>query len=119
MDARPDEFFTGLFERTVDGGQRESRRPGISEALNLRGQAVDMLIKPTLSLYCPFYLSSRNYSVLVEGTWPGRYDFCRTLPDAVAIEFEGPSLSVIVDTGADCGEKPDLDRLQKVESGTD
>ena len=29
-------------------------------------------VKPTLSLYAPFYLSSRGYAVFVRGDWPGR-----------------------------------------------
>lgn len=102
IDAEPDEYFTGLFERTVDGSQKLSWQEGITEAMDLRGQAVDMLIKPTLSLYCPFYISSRRYSVFTQGTWPGHYDFCKNNPDTVTIEFEGPSLSVIIDTAASC-----------------
>lgn len=93
LNASDDEYFTGLFERTVDGKQTESWKEGIQTAMNLRGEAVDMLIKPTLSLYTPFYLSSNNYGMFVEGTWPGHYDFCKTTPNLVSIEFEGSSFS--------------------------
>jgi alpha-glucosidase (family GH31 glycosyl hydrolase) len=93
LNASDDEYFTGLFERTVDGNQTESWKEGIQTAMNLRGEAVDMLIKPTLSLYTPFYLSSNNYGMFVEGTWPGHYDFCKTTPNLVSIEFEGSSFS--------------------------
>jgi alpha-D-xyloside xylohydrolase len=86
------EFFTGLFERTVDGDQKESWKEGIQEAMNLRSQQVEMLIRPTLSLYCPFYLSSNGYGLFTEGTWPGKYDFCKSDPAKVLIEFEGPAL---------------------------
>ncbi|MBN1952020.1 MAG: glycoside hydrolase family 31 protein [Bacteroidales bacterium] len=92
LNAQQDEFFTGLFERVVDGNQEESWKEGISEAMNLRGQEVDMLIKPTVSLYCPFYLSSAGYGLFMEGTWPGHYDFCKTDPERVKIEFEGSAL---------------------------
>lgn len=93
LSATHDEYFTGLFERTVDGNQSESWKEGIETAMNIRGQLVDMLIKPTLSLYCPFFLSSNNYGMFVEGTWPGHYDFCKSNPDLVQIAFEGPSFS--------------------------
>jgi alpha-glucosidase (family GH31 glycosyl hydrolase) len=93
LSASDDEYFTGLFERTVDGNQKESWKEGIETAMNLRGEAVDMIIKPTLSLYTPFYLSSNNYGLFVEGTWPGHYDFCKSNPDLVQIAFEGPSFS--------------------------
>jgi len=100
--ATPDEFFTGLFERTVDGNQTESWKKGIATAMNLRGETVDMIIKPTLSLYTPFYLSSNGYGLFVEGTWPGRYDFCKSDPERVQVSFEGKRLSGILYTS----EKP-------------
>jgi alpha-D-xyloside xylohydrolase len=86
------EYFTGLFERTIDGDQKESWKADITEAMNIRGQQVEMLIRPTLSLYCPFYLSSNGYGLFLEGKWPGKYNFCKTDPERVLIEFEGPSL---------------------------
>lgn len=98
--AAPDEYFTGLFERTIDGVQTESWKKGITTAMNLRGEAVDMLIKPTLSLYSPFYLSSNGYGLFFEGTWPGHYDFCKSNPNQVQISYEGPSLSGIIYTAA-------------------
>lgn len=93
LAASPDEYFTGLFERVIDGPQADSWKEGITEAMNLRGQTVDMIIKPTVSLYSPFYLSSNGYGLFVEGTWPGRYDLCKTDPEKVNIEFEGSRLS--------------------------
>jgi alpha-D-xyloside xylohydrolase len=98
IGAARDEYFTGLYERAVDGDQRESWKAGIKEAMDLNGQAVDMIIKPTLSLYCPFYLSSSGYGLFVEGTWPGHYDFCKTDPGLVSVEFEGPDMSGILYT---------------------
>lgn len=94
VDAAPDEYYTGLMERVVDGPQQASWQPGITAAMNLRGQRVDMIVKPTTSVYAPFYLSSRGYAVFVKGTWPGRFDFAVDRADRVAIDFEGPSLEM-------------------------
>ncbi|MGB8225266.1 MAG: TIM-barrel domain-containing protein [Sedimentisphaerales bacterium] len=100
ISAAGDEYFTGLMERVVDGNQVLGWKPGIKEAMNLRGQFIIMLVKPTVSLYCPFYISSRNYSLFVEGTWPGTYDFCKSEPNLVQITFEGPRPSMILNTAA-------------------
>ena len=94
IDARADEYYTGLMERVVDGPQQVSWAPGITAGMNLRGQRVDMIVKPTTSIYAPFYLSSRGYGVFVRGTWPGHFDFCASSPSRVTIDFEGPSLEV-------------------------
>jgi len=101
VDATADEYFTGLMERVVDGPQAASWRPGIREGMNLRGQKVDMIIKPTTSVYAPFYLSSRGYAIFVHGNWPGYFDFCATDAERVKIEFEGPSFEVKIYTGRD------------------
>jgi alpha-glucosidase (family GH31 glycosyl hydrolase) len=69
--------------------------------MDLRGQRIDMLVKPTLSLYLPFYLSSAGYGLLVEGTWPGHYDFGASDPALVRVEFEGPALHARIWTGPD------------------
>ncbi len=98
ISASPDEFFTGLFERVVDGVQTESWKKGIKTAMNLRGESVDMFVKPTVSLYTPFYISSNGYGIFTEGTWPGHYDFCKSSPDLVKISFEGKKLEGIIYT---------------------
>jgi alpha-D-xyloside xylohydrolase len=66
--------------------------------MDLHGQAVDMIIKPTLTIYCPFFLSSSGYGLFVEGTWPGHYDFCKTDPGRVSVEFEVPVMNGILYT---------------------
>jgi alpha-glucosidase (family GH31 glycosyl hydrolase) len=101
IDAREDEYYTGLMERVVDGPQAASWAPGITRALNLRGQKVDMLVKPTTSIYAPFYLSSRGYALFVKGNWPGKFDFAVDDPKRVKIEFEGPGLEMKVYTASD------------------
>jgi len=101
IDARADEYYTGLMERVVDGPQTASWAPGRSEALNLRGQKVEMIVKPTTSIYAPFYLSSRGYAVFVHGAWPGLFDFAAADRNQVRIEFEGPALEMKVYTAKD------------------
>jgi alpha-glucosidase (family GH31 glycosyl hydrolase) len=98
IGATADEYFTGCFERTVDGDQKLSWQEGIETALNLRGENVEMFIQPTLSLYCPFYISSRGYGLFTKGTWPGSYDFCKSDEGLVKVSFEGTSLEFILYT---------------------
>jgi len=93
------EYYTGLMERVVDGPQRASWEPGLKAAMDLRGQKVEMIIKPTTSVYAPFYLSSAGYAFFVKGNWPGWFDFAASDPNHVAIEFEGPSLDMKIYTG--------------------
>jgi len=94
IEAREGEAYYGLMERVVDGRQDRSWEPGIEEALDLRGQELTMFVKPTLSIYEPFYVSSEGYGVFVEGTWPGEYDMAASDPVRVSFSFEGPELSV-------------------------
>ncbi|MBN1181212.1 MAG: glycoside hydrolase family 31 protein [Bacteroidales bacterium] len=94
LKASENEYFTGIFERVVDGNQNESWAPGITTGMNLRGENIDMKLKPTVSAYAPFYISSGNYGLFVYGTWQGNYDFCKEDTSLVQIAFEGPSLKV-------------------------
>ena len=100
LEAGAEEYFTGLMERVVDGPQQSSWARNLTAAMNLRGQTVEMIVKPTTSVYAPFYLSSRGYAVAVSGTWPGRFDFCASDRQRAKIEFEGPSLDWRIYTGA-------------------
>ena len=94
ISATQKEYFTGLMERVVDGPQQASWAPGIQKAMNLHGQKIDMIIKPTTSVYAPFYLSSRGYACFIKGTWPGTFDFCVEDPQRVKIQFEGPEFEL-------------------------
>ncbi len=114
VDAASDEFFTGLMERLVDGPQQATWAPGQREALNLRGEKVDMILKPTLSVYSPFYLSSRGYAVFVQGNWPGHFDFCADDAQRVKIDFEGPSFAMKVYTA---DEPAELVRAHALDAG--
>jgi alpha-D-xyloside xylohydrolase len=98
VDAAPEEYFTGVMERVVDGPQQASWATNLTAAMNLRGQTVDMILKPTTSVYAPFYLSSRGYAIFAKTDWPGFYDFCAADPQRVKIEFEGPSLELKIYT---------------------
>ncbi|MGB6432235.1 MAG: hypothetical protein WBF06_16780, partial [Candidatus Acidiferrales bacterium] len=51
IESGKDEFFTGIMERLVDGPQQLTWSAGLTEVLNLRGQQIDMILKPTLSVY--------------------------------------------------------------------
>jgi hypothetical protein len=104
VEAEADEYFTGLMERVVDGPQRASWAPGITATMNLRGQAVEMIVKPTTSVYSPFYLSSRGYAIGMGGTWPGNYDFAAADAERVLIDWEGPGLAFDVDLADDPAE---------------
>ena len=100
IESHPDEYYTGLMERVVDGPQAKSWASGIQEAMDLRGQKVDLIVKPTTSIYAPYYLSSRGYAIFVKGTWPGYFEFAVTDPERVKIEFEGPSFDLKLYTAA-------------------
>jgi alpha-glucosidase (family GH31 glycosyl hydrolase) len=100
IDSTSREFYTGLMERVVDGPQQASWAAGIKEAMDLRGQKVDMIIKPTTSVYAPFYISSRGYGVFVKGNWPGFFDLASSDPSRVKIEFEGPKFDLKIYTAA-------------------
>jgi alpha-D-xyloside xylohydrolase len=101
IDSRGDEYYTGLMERVIDGPQASSWAPGITKAMDLHGQKIDMIIKPTTSIYAPFYLSSRGYGVFVKGFWPGHFDFGATDPSRVQIAFEGPTFAMKLYTAAE------------------
>ena len=99
--AEPDEYFTGLMERVVDGPQGDSWKTGITEAMNLRGQTVEMKIKHTVALYAPFFISSRGYGLFTNGTWIGKYTFPpEGQSGTVEIFFEGPVCQYILYTGS-------------------
>ena len=100
VGAEPDEYFTGLSARVVDGDQKLSWKQGITATMNLRGQTVDMKLHYTLSQYAPFYLSSRGYGLFTHGTWIGQYTFPPAgKPGVVDVYFEGPSCEFTLYTG--------------------
>jgi alpha-glucosidase (family GH31 glycosyl hydrolase) len=114
IDSTPNEYYTGLMERVVDGPQAKSWAAGIQQAMNLRGQKVDMIVKPTTSIYAPYYLSSRGYATFVKGNWPGYFEFAASDPRRVKIEFEGPSFELKIYTATTPAE---LVRAHAIDAG--
>jgi alpha-glucosidase (family GH31 glycosyl hydrolase) len=57
-------------------------------SLDRRGERVEMRILPTISIYAPFYQSSRGYGLAVAGTTFGVFDLARSAPRTVSFRFE-------------------------------
>lgn len=90
-----DEKVYGLTERLRDSSLQPGSeipvgdiRPAEVGSLDRRGEVVEMFIRPTFSLYAPFYQSSRGYGVAVAGTMPGVYDVAHADPDSIRMRFE-------------------------------
>jgi len=93
------EHIHGLTERVRDGGDWETWGWKGPVKLDRRGDKVNMWVTPTVSMYTPFYLTSRGYGVFVKTTWPGEYDLCSTDPDVLTLFFEGPQLELHIYPG--------------------
>jgi alpha-glucosidase (family GH31 glycosyl hydrolase) len=96
--ASPDkERLYGLTERlrdspvispgVLDVPQDDIKPPEVG-SLDRRGEAVEMRIVPTFSVYAPFYQSSLGYGLAVAGTTFGVFDLARTDPATVSFRFE-------------------------------
>lgn len=90
-----DEVLYGLTERLrdsrpvpVSGIPVDDVRPREVGSLNRRGEMVEMFIRPTFSVYAPFYQSSRGYGLAVAGTMPGVFDLASTDPAVIQFRFE-------------------------------
>jgi alpha-glucosidase (family GH31 glycosyl hydrolase) len=57
-------------------------------SLDRRGEAIEMVVKPTVSLYAPFHQSSRGFGLSVAGTSAGTYDVGAAVPDELLFRFE-------------------------------
>jgi alpha-glucosidase (family GH31 glycosyl hydrolase) len=74
------EVVYGLTERLRDsplfvtGVPEDDVFPQEVGSLDRRGETVEMFIRPTFSLYTPFYQTSKGYGLLVGGTTPGVFD---------------------------------------------
>jgi alpha-glucosidase (family GH31 glycosyl hydrolase) len=91
------ELIYGLSERLRDSPPlplpeieipAEDIRPDEVGSLDRRGETVEMLVRPTIALYAPFYQSSRGYGLAVAGTTIGLFDVARSDPRSVAFRFE-------------------------------
>ncbi|UCE85745.1 MAG: glycoside hydrolase family 31 protein [Deltaproteobacteria bacterium] len=63
-------------------------RPPEVGSLDRRGEIVEMRVRPTFSLYAPFYQSSRGYGLAVAGTAFGAFDLARSDPRVLRFRFE-------------------------------
>jgi alpha-glucosidase (family GH31 glycosyl hydrolase) len=93
----PGERIYGLSERPRDSrvilpGRLEvpieELVPVDAGTLDRRGEIVEMIVKPTVSLYAPFYQSSRGFGLAVDGTSAGSYDVGHAAPDELLFRFE-------------------------------
>jgi len=86
-------------ERVVDGNQDNSWKEGKSEGFNLRGQRVELIVKFTLSVYSPLFVSSAGWGASIQSAWPGVYEFGIEDPRLLTVKQEGPSLSILIIPG--------------------
>jgi alpha-D-xyloside xylohydrolase len=91
------ELIYGLTERLRDsavlnaalhGPMVEEFSPDAVSTLNRRGERVEMFVRPTVSLYAPFYHSSRGYGLWVEGSHPGDFDVGATNANELRFRME-------------------------------
>jgi len=88
------ELIYGLTERLRDaplspiGVPSEDTAPLEVGSLDRKGEVVEMVVRPTFSLYAPFYQSSLGYGLAVAGTTFGAFDVGATDPAVVSFRFE-------------------------------
>ena len=91
------EVIYGLTERLRDSPPiadglidipREDVKPAPVGSLDRRGETVAMYVRPTFSLYAPFYQSSRGYGLAVAGTAICVFDVAASDPRTLAFRFE-------------------------------
>jgi alpha-glucosidase (family GH31 glycosyl hydrolase) len=70
----------------------EDSKPVEVGSLDRRGETVEMLVRPTFSLYAPFYQTSNGYGLLVGGTTIGVFDLAASEPETIALRFEAGTL---------------------------
>jgi alpha-glucosidase (family GH31 glycosyl hydrolase) len=63
-------------------------RPPEVGGLDRRGERVEMLVRPTQSLYAPFFQSSRGFGLEVAGSAIGAFDLAASDPGIVSLRFE-------------------------------
>ena len=63
-------------------------KPAPVGSLDRRSETVAMYVRPTFSLYAPFYQSSRGYGLAVAGTAIGLFDVAASDPRTLAFRFE-------------------------------
>jgi len=95
------EAIYGLTERLRDSAPlappilevpAEDVRPVEVGSLDRRGETVEMLVRPTFSLYAPFYQTSKGYGLAVGGTTIGTFDLAASERETIALRFEAGTL---------------------------
>lgn len=76
-----------ILEGVVDQPQDDVVPPEVG-SLDRRGETVEMYVRPTYSLYAPFFQSSRGYGLAVAGTTVGTFDVADADPNVVRFRFE-------------------------------
>lgn len=89
------ELIYGLTERLRDsppfpiaGVPTDDVLPVEVGSLDRKGEVVEMVVRPTFSLYAPFYHSSLGYGLAVHGTTFGAFDVGATDSGVVSFRFE-------------------------------
>jgi len=99
-EAAEGEMYYGLTERLRDSPvvapglidiPVDDIQPPEAGSLNRRGEIVEMVVRPTIALYAPFYHSSRGYGLLVSGTTFGSFDLAASDPQVSTLRFESGS----------------------------
>ena len=76
-----------MFEET-NGPMVEDMFPVEEGSLDRRGEHIEMFVRPTMSLYAPFFQSSRGYGIWVENMTHGGYSIdTEEVPDALGYGF--------------------------------
>jgi hypothetical protein len=97
FDSPGDERIYGLTERLRDSPPLappaveiplDDFRPVEVGSLDRRGETVEMLVRPTIALYAPFFHSSRGYGLSVDGTTIGLFDLAASDPEVLRLRFE-------------------------------
>lgn len=97
FDSPADERIYGLTERLRDSPPLappridipiDDIRPPEIGSLDRRGEHIEMLVRPTIAIYAPFYHSSRGYGLAVDGTAIGAFDVAAADPAVVSFRFE-------------------------------
>jgi len=92
-----DERIYGLTERLRDSPPvapgvvdipRDEIVPVEAGGLDRRGERVEMLVRPTIALYAPFFHGSRGWGLAVAGTAIGFFDVAHDDPERIVFRFE-------------------------------
>lgn len=90
----PDDFYSGLTEKVIDGPNPDAWKSPSDKTLNLNGERITLEMQGNLSLTAPFFISSSGYSLEILGTQPGVVDFGNSEKNTLKLIWEGEKLGV-------------------------